>query len=380
MLRAQVHRAGLTGRGGAAFPTARKLAAVAAGRTTPVVVANGCEGDPGSDKDHALLTVAPHLVLDGIVLAAHAVGADHTVLCMHRADPLVQTVRNAIAQRPPDALLPDIVEVPPRYVASADTALVNFLNTGTAKPTAKDPRPSQRGVNRRPTLVDNVETLAHLALIARYGDTWFRAVGTPQAPGTTLITVGGAVRAPGVYEIELGTPLSHPLRLAGGTSPRAQAVLVGGLAGTWMALPDMHALPLTDHACKAVGAPMGIAALHVLPLDSCGIATTAAIVRYLAGESAGQCGPCMFGLPAIAEDLTTIANGPAQPHHAERLRRRLGIIPGRGACTHPDAAANLAASALRVFADDLRRHLDGHPCPAAHHRITLPIPTTGGPR
>ncbi|MBO0878624.1 MAG: SLBB domain-containing protein, partial [Pseudonocardia sp.] len=225
------------------------------------MIANGCEGDPASTKDRALLTVAPHLVLDGIELAAHAVGAPETVLSLHHGDPLGDTLRAALAERPDSPLLPRLVEVPARYVASADSALANYLTTGAAKPTGREFRPSQRGVHGRPTLVDNVETLAHLALIFRYGAAWFRERGTRSAPGTTLVTVGGAVRAPGVYEIDLGAPLSHPLRLAGGTARPVQAVLLGGLGGRWLPLPAMHALRLTDHACRDVGARMGIAAL-----------------------------------------------------------------------------------------------------------------------
>jgi NADH:ubiquinone oxidoreductase subunit F (NADH-binding) len=370
-----VEQAGLRGRGGAWFPTHRKLAEVAAGRRPgsgpPLVVANGCEGDPASSKDHALLGLAPHLVLDGIELAARAVGAPEAVLCMHRDDPLAELLRTAIAQRP--ATGPDlrVVEVPVRYVASVDTSLVNFLTTGTARPLAREPRPSQRGVDGRPTLVDNVETLAHLALIARRGPEWFRARGTEDAPGTALITVGGAVRAPGVYEIDLGAPLGHPLRMAGGTLGPVPAVLLGGLGGRWLPLPAMANLALTDPACRDVGARLGIASLIVLPVGSCGLASTATVLRYLAAESAGQCGPCMFGLPAIADGMDRIAQGTADPADLHRLRGRLGVIPGRGACAHPDGAAGLAASALEVFAEDLARHLAGQPCPTADQLFPL---------
>jgi NADH:ubiquinone oxidoreductase subunit F (NADH-binding) len=338
-----------------------------------VVVANGCEGDPASDKDHALLTLVPHLVLDGIELAARAVGATETLLCLHQDDGLVNLTRSAIAERPASSLLPRLVEVPARYVASADTALVNFLNTGDARPAGRTPRPSQRGVNARPTLVDNVETLAHLALIARYGPDWFRIKGTQDAPGTTLVTVSGAVHRPGVYEIDLGAPLSHPLRLAGGTSTPAQAVLLGGLGGRWLPLPAMAGLSLTDQACRKVGVRLGIAALIALPIGACGLAATATILRYLADQSARQCGPCMFGLPAIAADMIQIATAAASQADVERLRRRVGIIPGRGACAHPDGAAALAASALQVFADDLSYHLGGQPCPASKAPFPLPI-------
>ena len=377
----QVERAGLTGRGGAGYPTARKLAAVAAGRGAAIVVANGCESDPASSKDHALLTLAPHLVLDGIVIAAHAIGAQQAILCIHRGNPLTTTLRAAIAHRTHDPLPVQVVEVPARYVASAASALVNFLNTGQARPTTTPPHTAQRGVRGHPTLVDNVETLAHLALIARYGADWFRSRGTPNSPGTTLITISGAVPRPGVYEIDYGTPLEHPLHLAGEQQPN-QAVLLGGLAGHWLPLPAARALPLTEGDCRTAGIRMGIAALAALPTTACGLATTAQILRYLAGESAGQCGPCMFGLPAIAHDMTAIAEGTARPADAQRLRHRLGIIPGRGACAHPDGASGLAVSALHVFARDLDAHLAGHPCPGATAPTSLPIPApthhTGG--
>lgn len=369
-----VERSGLRGRGGAGFPTARKLAEVAAGRKPSLVIANGCEGDPASNKDRVLLRIAPHLVLDGIEAAAHAVGAPQAVLCLHQNDPLAQHLRAAIQQRPHTPLLPEVVEVPPHYVASADSSLVNLLTHGTARPGPRRPRPSERGVRGRPTLVDNVETLAHLALIARYGDAWFRGRGTHDAPGTTLVTINGAVQSPGVYEIDLGTPLSEMLRLAGGTAQPLRAVLLGGLAGHWLALPDMRALPLTDQACRQVGASLGIAALIALPIGACGLAASARILHYLASESAGQCGPCMFGLPAIADDLSAIATGQANHSHAQRLWRRLQVISGRGACAHPDGAVNLAASALRVFADDLDAHLAGQPCPGAAYPFPLPIP------
>ncbi|HTK63841.1 MAG TPA: NADH-ubiquinone oxidoreductase-F iron-sulfur binding region domain-containing protein, partial [Pseudonocardia sp.] len=256
-----------------------------------------------------------------------------------------------------------------------DTSLVNFLNTGVARPLARDPRPSQRGVDGRPTLVDNVETLAHLALIARNGPGWFRARGTEDAPGTALITVGGPVRMPGVYEIDLGSPLGQPLRMAGGTDGPVRAVLVGGLGGRWLPLPAMGNVALTDPCLRAAGARLGIASLIPLPAHECGLATTASVLRYLADESAGQCGPCMFGLPAIADDMTRIADGTASPGLLNRLWSRLGVIPGRGACAHPDGAAGLAASALEVFAEDLSAHLAGTPCGAAND----PYPLVGRP-
>lgn len=388
----QVRAAGLRGRGGAWFPTGEKLRAVAAGRRRAIVVANGCEGEPASEKDHALLTVAPHLALDGVVLAAHAVGAVEAVVCVHRGDPVATGVRAAIAERGPEPVRLRVVEVPGRYVASEESALVHYLNTGDARPTAKPPRPFERGVKGRPTLVDNVETLANLALIARYGPEWFRAAGTRKAPGTLLVTVGGAVARPGVRELPLGSTVADALVAAGGVTGPARAVLAGGFGGAWLPLPSATGLALTPEDLRAAGAALGVGMLLVLPERACGVAETARVLRYLAGESARQCGPCMFGVPAVAADFRELAagrstgwlpgglvGGPARATDGgavlDRLKRRLGVVPGRGACGHPDGASRLAASALRVFEADVRAHAAGRPCPWSGQAPTLRVPS-----
>ena len=233
-----VERSGLTGRGGAGFPAGKKMRSVAARRSKTVVVANGAEGEPASCKDRLLLTRAPHLILDGITLAAYAVGADEAHLVVHgqEAD-LMASLADAMADR--EALGVDSVPIrltgiPARYVSSEQSSIVQYLSGGPAKPTFSPPRPHERGVKGRPTLVNNVETLAHLALIARYGDSWFRGVGTPSDPGSALVTVGGAVARPGVYEIEMGTPIGQVVMMAGGPSERLQALLIGGYFGAWL--------------------------------------------------------------------------------------------------------------------------------------------------
>jgi NADH:ubiquinone oxidoreductase subunit F (NADH-binding) len=354
--------AGLRGRGGAGFPTARKMTTVreaAGGRRRPVVVANGCEGDPTSGKDEALLRNAPHLVLDGVALAAHAVGADQAIVCVPRGSALVEPLEDAIARRMEDPAQVHVVTTPRRYVASEASALVNFLTTGDARPTSSPPLPAERGVQGRPTLLDNVETLAHLALLARHDAEWFRARGTSDSPGTCLVTVGGAVGGPGVYELDLGAPIGQALRVAGGLNGPAEAILLGGLGGRWLPLSGAADLPLAYSSASGSPAALGLASLVALPAGVCGLTITSEVLDYLAAESAGQCGPCMFGLPAVAGDLRSLVGGSAHPELVERLRRRLGVIPGRGACAHPDGASRLAATALRVFAQDVAEHAGG---------------------
>lgn len=361
ILAENVARSGLRGRGGAGFPLAAKLEAVAGGRDA-VVVANGCEGDPTSAKDRALLRRAPHLVLDGIALAAHVVGANEAHLAVHAGSPLAASLAHAVAMRD-DPVAVAVAEVPGRFVASESTALASTLSGGAGKPTGV--RTSRRGVRGRRTLVSNVETLAHLALVARFGDDWFRRLGPSDSPGTQLVTVSGAVARPGVYEVASGTPVSDALELAGGERGPLSAVLAGGLGGVWLPIEDAAELPLA-HGVREL--PLGVASLVALPADACGLAEAAAVLRHLARESVGQCGPCLFGLPAIAADLSDLASGTGDAALLDRLGRRLEVIPGRGACGHPDGAVQMAATALHTFSDDVAHHARGRACRPSRKR------------
>jgi len=380
----EVERSGLTGRGGAAYPTGRKLRSVRerAGLRGAVVIANGMESEPASAKDAALLARAPHLVLDGIALAAEATSARAAYLCVRRpaqADALAAAVAERAARDPVPVQL---ALVPERYVASAESSLVRYLNGGPALPAFTPPRAFERGVRGRPTLVSNVETLANLALISRHGASWFRSAGTASAPGSALVTVAGAARRPGVHEIAFGTPVRDVLALAGGTGELGgiQAVLTGGFFGSWLPATALGTQAAPD-ALRAARASFGAGIFLILPAGGCGLAETARVVRYLAGQSAGQCGPCLHGLPAIADALEQVAFGGARQEggrgaHGQALRwlRELfGLVEGRGACHLPDGVAQLAASALRVFADDVRRHERG-PCPAARGRPMFAVP------
>jgi NADH:ubiquinone oxidoreductase subunit F (NADH-binding) len=383
---AELERSGLTGRGGGAFPAGKKLRSVAErarrpGRRGAVLIANGMESEPVSAKDASLLARTPHLVLDGIALAAEAVSADGAYLCVHRAGQ-AGALSAAVAERARRDPVPVTVTVAPdRYVASEESALVHHLNGGPAVPLFTPPRPFERGVGGRPTLVSNVETLANVALISRYGAGWFRALGVPAAPGSALVTVSGAVRRPGVYEIALGTPLRDVLALAGDPGGYGvQAVLAGGYFGSW--LPGAVALdvPASAAGLRSAGASFGAGIMLVLPPGGCGLAETARVVRYLAGQSAGQCGPCLHGLPEIATALERVAFGGASGRAGGRALRDLhqlfGLVDGRGACHLPDGVARLAASALRVFSGDVRRHERG-PCAGASGRPVFPVPAGG---
>jgi NADH:ubiquinone oxidoreductase subunit F (NADH-binding) len=354
---------GLTGRGGAGFPSARKLAAVAASKRA-VVVANGAEGEPLSSKDRELLTRAPHLVLDGLQLVAEATSAERAFAYV--PEDLAGSMTAALAERYGAGRIPvEVVTAPDAFISGEESAVVSRLSGGPALPRDKARMVLTAGVRGRPTLVHNVETLAHLALAARFGAQWFRETGTADEPGTFLSTVSGAVAHPGVYEFGYGIPLADLLASAGGTSTQAQAVLVGGYHGAWLPLGTSSSVlgaPVSRAGLRPYGASPGAGIIAVLPSATCGLEQTSRIVSYLAGESAGQCGPCLNGLPRLAEVFEQLVATPGRPARAaalEEVRRLAGLVEGRGACHHPDGTVRLVRSALETFSQDVLAHRAG---------------------
>ncbi len=351
-----VERAGLSGRGGAGFPSARKLRGVAT-RGHGVVVGNGAEGEPVSRKDAVLLSRAPHLVIDGLVLTAAAVGAERAYLVTARPE-LARTLRAVVADRP-ERLRIEVVLVPERFVAGEESALVNLLNGRPPVPSDRSVRVYERGVRRRPTLVHNVETLAHVALLARFGPDWFASVGTSAEPGTFLATVSGAVSVPGVLEVAFGTPLGTLLERAGGPVHHPQAVLVGGYHGAWVPGHRVASTRMSRSSLAPYDASVGAGVVVVLGRDRCGLVESAGVVRYLADQVAGQCGPCVNGLPRMAEALTRLAARERRPELVDEVARMRSLVVGRGACAHPDGTSRFVASTMRVFADEVAVHLGG---------------------
>ena len=380
LLIADIEASGLTGRGGAAFPVHRKLALVA--RAGPrqgrkVAVANGAESEPASRKDEMLLRLAPNLVLDGLQLAAEAVGATEAHLYLHYA-PGPQILR-ALAERSSrglDRLGVTITQAPPRFLAGQEAAVVNRLGGGPALPTFQPPRVSERGLGGAPTLVQNAETLAHLALIARYGPRWFRAVGTSDEPGSMLVTVYRPDARAHIREAAIGTPLRTLLGDGDGDGTGVhgvQAWLVGGYHGTWLPLPDAAGITLDNASLRRFGAAAGAGVLAALPSGRCGLTEAARVTGYLAAESAGQCGPCLNGLPRIAAALAELAGSGHRRRTLADLERWSGLVKGRGACHHPDGTVRFVRSALTVFEPEIRRHARGQ-CSATDRTPYLPLP------
>lgn len=376
-----IERSGLRGRGGAWFPTHRKWRAVtrmAAERGPSVVAVNVSEGEPLSAKDRLLAERRPHLLIDGALMAAESVGAPDVVIYLSRSSrQATRELRRALAERRRDGtrgVRVRLVHTAHRYVAGESSAVVRRVSGGPAKPSFSPPHPSERGVFGRPTLVQNAETIAHCALIARHGDEWFRERGTAGAPGTALLTMTGNVRRAGVHEVDLGTSLTQAVAAAGGVVSPPIGMLIGGYAGTWLDLEGAACARLTPEEVS-----LGCGVVGILGDDACGLSEAARIVTYLARESAGQCGPCVFGLRDIAEAMTRLAAGAADRGDVHRIQRWSAQVAGRGACHHPDGAVRNVSTALGAFPDDVERHLAGMPC-SGRGRTPLPAPPRPGRR
>lgn len=353
----EIDRSGLLGRGGAAFPMEVKLRTVRdagrAGRRT-VVLANGEEGEPASVKDRWLLRNRPHLVLDGVRLAARIVNADSAFVYV--SDPhAAHAVRTALTAAPSDGVAVSVVTVDPGYVAGEETAAVRAVNGGPAKPTDKPPRPFQEGVGGHPTLVSNVETLANLPFILKHGSDAYRSVGTASSPGTFLATLTGAGRAAALYELPHGTSVADLLVLHGVSADAVTGVLMGGyFAG--LLNRDVLDATLDHETMRALGSGLGCGAVAILT-DDCPIAVAAAVLAYFDRENADQCGSCFNGTAAMSAVAAALRDGVATVDDLARLERWSVVLRGRGACATLDAATNVAATLLKQFSEDVARHV-----------------------
>jgi NADH:ubiquinone oxidoreductase subunit F (NADH-binding) len=370
---------GLSGHGGAWFPVATKWRSLRHGRLRhTVVVGNGAEGEPASVKDALLLTRLPHLVLDGLSLAAATLDAAQVVMYVPAA--LAPRVEAAIEERRLRGIDPFAIEVavaPDRFIAGQESAVVNVLNgCRQAVPTFMGIEPiRERGVNNRPTLVHNVETLADVALIARYGPTWFRGLGTERSPGTMLITVTGRWPQAQVVEASLGMPLRDILDLSPEDARQYRGALLGGYGGGWVTMSALLDLVLTEEAARRAHSSLGAGIIALLPRSVCPLAEAARVVRYMEHQGAGQCGPCVNGLAGLADTIAALAFQPAAVRGGVKSILDLcQLVDGRGACRHPDGVTRFVRSALDVFADEVTAHLRGGPCPLVHAPGVLPCP------
>jgi NADH:ubiquinone oxidoreductase subunit F (NADH-binding) len=356
----EIDLSGLLGRGGAAFPLAVKLRTVRDNGHRvggAVAVANGEEGEPASVKDRWLLRHRPHLVLDGLRLAARVIDAERTYLYVSDAR-AADAVRTALADRDEryDSPAVEVVTVDAGYVAGEETAAVRAINGGPAKPSDKPPRPFEHGVAGLPTVVSNVETLANLPYLLRHGSAAFRAAGTSTSPGTFLATVTGGGKPAALYELPHGTPFTELLEVHGVPADAVRGVLMGGY---FAGLLNREVLDTTlDHeTMRRLSSGLGCGAVSLIT-DECAVAVAASVLAYFDRENAGQCGSCFNGTAAMAAVAGALRDGVATTEDLTRLERWSVVLRGRGACATLDAAANVAASLMRSFPQEVARHLD----------------------
>ncbi len=377
-LRAVLRESGLQGRGGGGFPVARKLETALLAPGEPIVVVNASESEPASRKDRVLCTHRPQLILDGAVAMAKMVGAREIAVHLHDSSAGARiAIGRALAERretATDECSWHLSIGPDRYVAGEASAIASLLDGGEARPYFTGRPMAEAGPSGRPTLVHNAETMAHVGLLLRTGAPWWRSGGTASSPGTQLVTLGGGCSRPGlVMELTGSASIGEVLTAAGEVSPPA-AVLVGGFAGTWIEGDVAWQTPFERTALKCVDASPGCGLLGVLPHGACGLVENARIVRYLAEENAGQCGPCVTGLPAMADLLDGLAVGSLRRSGLRRVRELCGTVSRGGACGHPDGVVHLVRSALDTFEDDVVRHLAGRPCRASFHPPVFAVP------
>lgn len=338
--------AGVLGRGGAGFPYARKLATARARRAVRRhLVVNLSEGEPASAKDAALASVSPHLVLDGAAVTARALRANDVHLVLAGDDPATEhSVQHALAERRKAAedrgLRWRLHRATGRFVAGESSAVLQLVRGHDNLPVTTWEPAAVRGLEGRPTMVCNAETLAQVAALAyRPGS----VPGPVDEPGTRLLSI---TRGHQIHVVEVchGTPWRDVLTELELDSP----ILVGGYHGTWVGPGRLSA-----NTVSAAG-PVPLGAGIVIPLapGACPLERTAELLDYLAGQSARRCGPCVHGLPALAEAYATATRG-GDPRTVLEIA---GLVTGRGACAHPDGTAGLAASSLTVFAADLEAH------------------------
>ncbi|MDP9094080.1 MAG: oxidoreductase, partial [Actinomycetota bacterium] len=317
----QLDAACLSGRGGAGFPLATKIRALRGERRE--VIVNGSESEPGSAKDRVLLRRAPHLVIDGALAVAGAVGARRVCIAVH--DPAVAAVvRSALAERA-DASVLRVVQVGGGFVGGEARALLRALAGGPQLPPGRREHATGRG-----QLVVNTETAAQVAILLRMGWRRYCETGTHTEPGTILLTVGGAVDRPGVVEVPLGTPLGIVLTAA--RARHVQAVVTGGYHGSWHA--PIPGIALSRAGLSSAGGTLGAGVLLAVDDQTCLLGELSRVTSWLASQSAKQCGPCMFGLPALARDVEALRRGDRSA--IEIALRHAHAVDGRGACAHPD--------------------------------------------
>lgn len=376
----EIIASGLRGRGGAGFPTGQKWRLVSRAHNTPkYIVANLDEGDPGVYANRSLAEADPHSIIEGMLIAAYAVGAEKGYIYVRSEYPLgVQTLQKAIAQAKSMSLLGNsIFETPFKFdielrlgagafVAGEETAILASVEGKRAMPRPRPPYPANAGLWGKPTLIQNVETLANIPLIMQNGAAWFAKTGTPKCAGTKCFSLTGKIANPGIIEVPMGMTLREVVFDIGGGVPgdkAFKAVLIGGPSGG--CLPETLLETAIDYdQLTKVGAIMGSGGIVVLDEDDCMVDTARYFTEFCVDESCGRCTPCRAGLPRMLEVFNRITHGQGELSDIGTLEKASVFIRDCSLCGLGQTAPNPVITTLRYFKNEYIRHISEHQCEA----------------
>jgi len=376
----QVIRSGLRGRGGAGYPTGLKWSTVAkTGEQQKYVICNADEGDPGAFMDRAVLESDPHRVLEGMAIAAYAVGATHGYIYVRAEYPLaVKHLKGAIRQAERMGLLGNAIagtrfsfHVDIRlgagaFVCGEETALIASIEGKRGTPRPRPPYPAESGLWDCPTLINNVETFANVAPIIRNGPAWFAAIGTEKSKGTKVFALAGRVNHTGLIEVPMGIQLRDIIYDIGGGVPdgrRFKAVQTGGPSGG--CIPEQHLdAPVDYESLARVGSIMGSGGMIVMDETSCMVDVAKYFMEFCMSESCGKCVPCRAGTRQMHELLRKITEGNAGPAELALLEELCDLVKNTSLCGLGQTAPNPVVSTLHYFREEYRQHLEGEGCAA----------------
>ena len=376
----EVTKSGLRGRGGAGFPAGKKWGQVARQKeTTRYVVCNGDEGDPGAFMDGSVMEGDPYKMIEGMVIAAYAVGAENGYIYVRAEYPLsVKRLRMAIEQAEAYGLLGDnilgsgvnfhlhINRGAGAFVCGEETALMTSIEGNRGEPRPRPPFPALKGLFQKPTILNNVETLANIPQIILNGPEWFSSMGTEKSKGTKVFALGGKVKNTGLVEIPMGTTLREIVEEIGGGIPNGKkfkAAQTGGPSGG--CIPAEHFdVPIDYDNLIAIGSMMGSGGLIVMDEDTCMVDIAKFFLEFTVDESCGKCAPCRIGTRRMLEILEKITNGQGTMEDLDKLEDLAAHLKSNSLCALGQTAPNPVLSTLRYFKDEYIAHIVDKKCPA----------------
>jgi NADH:ubiquinone oxidoreductase subunit F (NADH-binding) len=378
----EVSNAGLRGRGGAAFPTGKKWSFTRECAEEPhYLVMNGGEDEPGSKKDRVLMENLPHLVIEGVILAAYATGASKAYLYINaNYEPAIKSITDALAEAKEAgfwgenvsgsnfSLEIEIIPAPHNYVAGEDTAALEVIEGKKAWPRQKPPFPVTVGLFGKPTAVNNVETLANVPPIFLHGADWYRGFGTTDSSGTMIFSLNEDVKHPGIYELPFGTPLRYLIEECGGGMKgggKIKAIMPAAPSSAFLA-PDKIDTPMDHNSMREAGSALGCGVVRLIPEESCIVEELLKISEFFTAESCGQCPACRMETNTLTSLLKKVQQGQGGQPILEQFGKVLAFNKGKGFCNLISMPGPPIESALKLFPEDFQAHLTTGKCPAGN--------------